>query len=422
MFRLCSLVTLLGAAGKLVAQHAQEAVVSSSGEALMQMAASVRNKIVVSAPGSKGAARVAAFPHSAENVMLSGRHQGDIAEGAQYFIESEKEGVNISEDTAHSLQPSKQDQSAPSSEQAAKLKSLILESWKNKSVAALNSVDREKLSLPRQSATGCGVLWYYHLSKCAGTSILRWLLQLRAEGAIQEVLDYTGFKKLWSLHDFNAKRLQPLVSKIDGKIVAVHQHHNTPGLWGMDKFFSDLQTELRRQGCSLVRLTVLREPSSRLISHVNYDIQLLHSQGKYNWNSEADEKASYEQYLRMALEQNGPTDMNKQFDNSEVRYLLNNWGFHSHPFPMPFGSPDDAPLESVMDVLSRFEEVGITEQVEKSLDRVAALLGLPHVPLGTDNAAKKHDAELAPDIRELLEKRTRLDRKLYQYYVSKLSS
>mmetsp|Transcript_75913 Transcript_75913/g.144397 ORF Transcript_75913/g.144397 Transcript_75913/m.144397 type:complete len:378 (-) Transcript_75913:67-1200(-) len=284
--------------------------------------------------------------------------------------------------------------------------------------ATLAPLKDGKLDLTSQHvAPVCGVLWFYHIGKCAGTSILQWFRELKEKDAVQIVFDVQSDMVDVNFTEFNNEYLQPLVHNMTGKLVAVHHHHRGPGLYGLDPYFSDLKKQLNSQGCSLIRWTLLREPVSRLKSAVNFELQLHHRS--------IQSKVAYDQAFREYLLESGVTDFENRRDNAQVRYTLNNFGIDAESkFSMPFGSSNEAALDAATRILDSFEVVGTVEEVDKSIKNVTKLLELPDVPLPTDNARRKQyqkydDLPLPDDIQRLIEKRTRLEAKLYERFASK---
>jgi len=258
------------------------------------------------------------------------------------------------------------------------------------------------------------VLWYYHIGKCAGTSVLEWMLHLKATGGLTEVIDLS-----WDLganfKQFDQHHLQPLVSSMTAKqVVAVHHHHQGPGLWGMYSYFSSLQEQLNARGCALVRWTTLRQPEPRLVSHLNHDLQLLHGSGI--------DQPTHDEYFRRVLSQAGPygkSDFQNQYDNTQVRYTLNNWGYNNlvESFPMPFGAPNADALDTAIRILDGFEVVGLVEEIDKSFRRVTDIFSLPQYAERKANAGRKgFQHPLPDDVKDLIKQRTRLEWQLYQHY------
>lgn len=272
------------------------------------------------------------------------------------------------------------------------------------------------LSLELQTTKpGCGVLWYYHIGKCAGSSAFAWLYQLQAVGAVKQVFNLMGGRGQVNWEAFRDNQLEPLISNMAGRVVAVHHHHNGPGLYGMENYFSRLSSRLENQGCKLVRFTLLRKPVPRLISHVNFAMQLIYK----DQPGEAIDKQKHDNYFRFAL--SNPNFPDNQFDNYQVRYTLNN--FYGK-YPMPFASSDPAAVNAAIRILDSFEVLGLVENLDESVVRVRQLLGLPNLPFPRTNVRKpkfsQHDDENLPaDVHRLIDARTELEKKLYENYARK---
>jgi len=265
-----------------------------------------------------------------------------------------------------------------------------------------------------KAAPVCGVLWFYHLGKCGGTSIYSWMLQQKRLGGLQEVFNLWGPGPV-DFPGFRDNTLQPLINNMKGKLVAVHHHHNGPGLYGMDPYFKKIKGQLEKQGCSLVRFTLLRDPEARLVSNLNFDMQLAHG----NDGAQVG-VGEHNQYFRSQLKTAGRNEFYNRYDNYQVRYLLNNFGNAdgTTQFPMPFGDTQNGALAAANQILDDFEVVGLVEELDKSIKKVNELLALPTSNAPRSNERRKefqkHDKLPLPgDVQALVVARTSLEQQMY---------
>mmetsp|Transcript_2881 Transcript_2881/g.5342 ORF Transcript_2881/g.5342 Transcript_2881/m.5342 type:complete len:350 (-) Transcript_2881:41-1090(-) len=280
----------------------------------------------------------------------------------------------------------------------------------------------------KSAAPACGILWFYHVPKTGGMSVRQWLLETKALGAIQDVLelkvekpyedDYINFTA------FQEQQIQPALHNIKGKLVAVHHHHKGPGLYGMEHYFSDLKKQLSSQGCSLTRFTVLREPVSLLMSALRYDSQLRNGNSSLkSGNNETKHNRSLRQNCRWHLKSGDQESIRR--DNAEVRYILNNFG--SGDFPMPFGGSKDAALKAAIQILDSFEVVGLTEELDLSIRNLVQVLRLPvfaEIPHMNERGhwyqvQEDEIQEFPDDLRDLIKRRSKYDVQMYERFASK---
>jgi len=373
----------LSVAGEMTSQHTHHAQVLPSGQALMQIATFIR---------------------------------ATVTESVNVSVDLDQSRTGTLAGPAGSTPSEAQDQHSHSPDRTIgvwdKLENMTLEDLQRARFVA--PTDGKMTLYAERAAPVCGVLWFYHIGKCAGSSAYAWLRQLKEIGGIQEVLSLSATPFRWEVDRpaFEAE-LQKSLESMEGKLVAVHHHHNGPGLYSMGGYFSDLQQRLNKQGCSLVRWTLLREPKPRLISHVNFVMQM--------YGKQTPDQAAYAHFLRTTLAAtNSDNGFNNQYDNHQVRYVLNNFATNE-TFPMPFGAPNDAALATAMQILDGFEVVGIVEKVNDSISQLTKLLNLPAVPFPRSNVRSQkfqgHDKLPLPnDVDQLIEERIKLERKLYARY------
>jgi len=263
----------------------------------------------------------------------------------------------------------------------------------------------------------CGILWHYHIGKCAGTSILAWLIEMKKIGLLHDVFELVDYNQPVNFDSFHQQHLQPFISNPAGRLVAIHHHHGGPGLYGMQPYFQEVQSKLHAQGCSLVRFTLVREPMSKLASMMNYAM-------RWHPASQSEDPAEHHKFAREIL----MADVD--FDNPQVRYTLNNWREVPQRFPMEIGDVNESALNAAIQMLDSFEVVGLVEQLHVSIAEVKKLLGL-HSAQGVPRENTKENpfvngsgygidgAKLPADVVALMHERVVLDNRLHTRYAAR---
>lgn len=410
---------ILSAIGAEVCNHEHNEVCATGQAALIQKATSIRSSVRV-LPKTSSIASV-----DSRTSLLQFADIMPPSDGLQKLVEAE-----VAKQLAH-LTGQKRKANVKAKKILAQYRPSNEKVWDNLEDMSLKDVQQATFEAPTElkeaaaqsqapSKPVCGVLWFYHIGKCAGTSGYSWLRQMKELGGLQEVLDLSATPSRWGV-DFEGfdKSLYQSIDRNAGKVIAVHHHHNAPGLYGwMQEYFERLQGNLNAKGCKLVRWTLLRKPEPRLISHVNFVMQL---KGLQNLD-----KAAHDNFFRSTLAASDATKGDDQFvnqyDNHEIRYLLNNFG-RTGLFPMHFGGPHEDALKAAFQILDKFEVVGTTEKVDDSVAKVRQLLGLPALPFPTTNVRKAqyhaHDAQPLPDdVQLLVQERTAYEKKLWDRYAA----
>lgn len=241
----------------------------------------------------------------------------------------------------------------------------------------------------------CGVLWYYHIGQTGGTEALRWKLTMNFSDVLILYSDNGG---QINYTDWEARELEPFLANPAGKLVAVHHHHRGPGLYGFEPTFAKIQSRLRQAGCSLTKAVVLRNPLDRTASFLakafDGNMSLYHWELRHNHFKTAQ--------------------------NGQVRFMLNNFNGEEYPF-LPLGLANDdvhwqGAIEEAERILSTFEFVGFTEELDKELPRLARQLGFDEsAPVMRANGhAHTSFHKLPLHIQKLMRKQNSADLKLYR--------
>lgn len=221
---------------------------------------------------------------------------------------------------------------------------------------------------------------------------------MKEYGYFDAVLPLMSMSHAVDFPKFQETYLDDILKNPQGRLVAVHHHHRGPGLDGFDATFEQMQETLEASGCSLIRITFLREPVAREISAL---------------------------YFNMGTEERFPevlTNVTKaEFRNGEIRYILNNkmneYGMeHFH-----FGNSVKkktwrAALRKAERILSKFSFVGTMEQFDQGIAKICELIGEPHakdiVRLRPVNVNSHYDLSNSHVI-HLVKRAVKVDQKLY---------
>ena len=138
----------------------------------------------------------------------------------------------------------------------------------------------------RNGAT-CGLFYFYHVGKCGGTSVSKWMRKLTK--ANPEELEFynwwhqsnnTQFDWRIDFNEIDTKLRSGYVTTSSSHAsntentsknwIMLHHHHGSPGLRYMMPKLQEWKQILEKQGCDLIMTTTLRDPMSRAKSVVQY--------------------------------------------------------------------------------------------------------------------------------------------------------
>ena len=145
----------------------------------------------------------------------------------------------------------------------------------------------------------CGLILFYHITKCGGGSFKTWLHQHTTVLEIKMVtakdrriksLEELGHHK-WVHWNSQIPVINDFVRKIKPNTgwKAVRLHRQFPGLYYIPKYLHYWKATVEENGCIFHQTTILRDPLERFVSDVNFfvpeiDIELVMETRK-NWLS-----------------------------------------------------------------------------------------------------------------------------------------
>lgn len=209
------------------------------------------------------------------------------------------------------------------------------------------------------------VLVYQHIPKCGGTAFRE------ACGRMFPVLHEPkcGEGPFREADGGGASAMNGLLADLslgEAEIVMITGHYVHDGVRPWERF-----AEWRESGQELELLTVLREPLGRVISSFNF-------------------RKQRERKVPQTLE-----DWVGRKRNTQARYLGYDGG-------------------SAEEFLQRYGFVGITEQLQVSVDLLAVQLGCESTEVEQTNVTSRKQAELSAELVDKFRERNELDYKLYE--------
>jgi hypothetical protein len=250
----------------------------------------------------------------------------------------------------------------------------------------------------------CGLLWFLHISKTAGSSYHAYLQHKFENYELDELWQFWSPTKPHPhlLFETTLKpKMDQLAANPRGRLVAVHHHHGAPGMHILMPVLQAYRQRLEAKGCNLFLATVVRSPDGWIESMMSYNLV----------PGDLASASNTEDVWRTMLR-------TKEYDNGEIRYILNNYAPTVHEtYPMAYGAVDAAATDRTFEILQGFDAVGFTETFDEFVRKVDTLVGFTHtgVPFVNKTPRQKSSAlaRMPGDIMTLAHQRTAQDWELY---------
>ena len=214
----------------------------------------------------------------------------------------------------------------------------------------------------------CGVLWYLHIPKTGGTTLMRhfhankgrngWRYANMWKNPIpDEERGAPGSSHQWATWNVSKEWTHVVLdelSKPKPKLI-VHTHHNMPGLgdaYMQDAILRPMARSLRSKGCEIRFATVLREPVAEIVSlmlfrHVPQNIFL------------------------------DCVEKNAEATSKYIMYNFRTQWPEMYRTGLPTQQEGEQLLQAGQDILHNFSLVGRTEQLDAFVADVNVMLGWP---------------------------------------------
>jgi hypothetical protein len=230
-------------------------------------------------------------------------------------------------------------------------------------------------------ARKCGLLWFLHISKTAGSSYYAYLQNKFNSYEVDELWQFwsPGKPHPHLLFETTLKpKMDQLVANPHGRFVAVHHHHGGAGMHVLMPVLQAYRQRLEAKGCHLFLATVVRSPDGWMESMMSYNLVENHL---------VTESATQDEWRRMLR--------SKEYDNGEIRYILNNYApTVPEAYPMEYGTVDEAASNRVFEILTGFDAVGFTESFDEFVRKVDNLAGFAHTGVPFVNKTPKQKARV----------------------------
>ena len=224
------------------------------------------------------------------------------------------------------------------------------------------------LRLPLAMALACRTLWFYHVPKTGGTSIVSALrrsaqrhsgevayFNLMARHTHMDKVPEAERPTLWR-RKYATVRRGVLAAMDAGRIALVHHHHGGPGLAEFAPHLGELRRLHAARNCSLTVLSVFREPMEHAVSSFYFTAPA----------GALGTPAGRERTWRRQLAGQGRRGgAHLELDAFQIRYTLNNHRDCHQVVPIPFGGVNRSHacqaarlVRECVDVVGRTEELG----------------------------------------------------------------
>eukprot|EP00494_Astrolonche_serrata_P031657 UN31926 len=129
------------------------------------------------------------------------------------------------------------------------------------------------------SKNDCGVIWHYHINKCAGGTIKK-LFEEFADAYNHIFMHFwpSGTTRVKNKNETLSNwipRLMNIENEIErlenNKWIVIKHHHGAPGMYYILSNLTRLKTTVEKQGCTFLLTTVLRDPVTRLLSNLAFN-------------------------------------------------------------------------------------------------------------------------------------------------------
>lgn len=171
-----------------------------------------------------------------------------------------------------------------------------------------------------------------------------------------------------------------------------------------------------------VKLTVLRDPIARTISHLRQlagpdgapdDLAELYADPEWRNRLANHQTQLFADSQGRGAPEAGPVGGAELDDDAKEAYRRALGRFWSTGINRPFAvGPHD--YDAAVEMLERYDAVGVTDDLAGMRDRVAAVTGLDLAPVPHVNASVRHD-DVAPDLLERIAADNEFDIRLYRH-------
>jgi len=274
--------------------------------------------------------------------------------------------------------------------------------------------ERLKAALNGPPRPDCGLMHYYHVPKNGGTSVtdmMYTLSQLNDKIEYGRIMPYSSTPR-----DENNAMWKDMFDKVDQSIMsgrlakerkwlAVHQHHNSPGLPYMMPHFRRWKKKLEADGCQMILAMNLREPRSRAKSQIAYNHVTKQRFYEGGWSTENYGGQAFYLLYNKCTKGNETHAPDCQIDSYDR---------DSH-------TVSDAELEELRGYLTEFTIIGRLDQFDSFFETIEELAGwktLKHPPalesghVPTDRKSKP-DYEITDKMLDDLQPALEYDYKLW---------